>query len=158
MLAAAVTLGTTAACAPGGGAGPAASTSTTTSAPAVPEHPQGDPPAPSVAFDRAGADTALDVSLRNYVVLGVPSRIRGPKVWFTATVVGGRTHELEIVDADGDPVGAIPPFRASEGEQHLAVVLEPGTYTVHCLVRAGTRTHASMGMRQELVVDQPAAT
>ena len=140
----------TAGCAGDGGD---ASTGTTTTSPAVPEHVHGDPALPPPTFDRAGADTALDVSLRNYVVLGVPSRIQGPKVWFTATVVGGRSHELEVVDADGDPVGAIEPFRASEGEQSLAVVLEPGTYTVQCLVRAGTRTHASMGMRHGLVVE-----
>jgi hypothetical protein len=109
--------------------------------------------APPPTFTREEAATELVVGLRNYVVLGVPARVTGPTVWITATVVGGRQHELEVVDADGDPVGAIAPFRAEDGEQTLALELPPGSYTAHCLVRNGTRTHASMGMRQEFVVD-----
>lgn len=116
------------------------------------EWPPGFGPTPAT-FAREEADTVLTVSLRNYVVLGVPSRVAGPDVWFAATVVGGRRHELEVVDAAGDPVGAIDPFTADEGEQALALSLPPGTYRIHCLVRNGTRTHASMGMRQDLVVD-----
>ena len=108
---------------------------------------------PPPTFTREQAHTDLTVGLRNYVVLGVPARVAGPNVWVTATVVGGRQHELEVVDAEGDPVGAIEPFRADDGEQSLALELPPGSYTVHCLVRNGTRTHASMGMRQDFVVD-----
>ena len=94
----------------------------------------------------------LTVGLRNYVVVGVPAVVQGPNVWIAATVVGGRRHELEVIDEAGDVVGALDPFQVADGEQHLALTLPLGTYTARCLVRYGTRTHASMGMRQTFLV------
>ena len=135
------------ACSGGGGADPAAvTTSSTTASRATVTSTT------AATFGADAADTVLSVGLRNYVVVGVPAAVQGPKVWIAATVIGGRRHELEVVDAEGDPVGALDPFQAADGEQHLALSLAPGTYTVRCLVRYGTRTHAALGMRQDFVV------
>ena len=43
-------------------------------------------------------------------------------------------------------------FRA-DGERSLAAVLEPGSSTVQCLAKEGTRTHAQLGMRRDLTVE-----
>lgn len=112
-----------------------------------------DHPDTAPAFEREDATVEVETTLRDYAFVGIPATVRGPKVFFEATIAGSNSHELDIVGADGESRGTIPPFKAGAGEQTLAVELEPGRYVVQCLVREGTRTHAQLGMRQELVVE-----
>lgn len=114
------------------------------------EHDHGDT---APAFARDDATVEVKTTLRDYAFVGIPPTARGPNVFFEATITGSNSHELDIVGADGESRGTIPPFKVGAGEQTLAVALEPGTYVVQCLVREGTRTHAQLGMRQELVVE-----
>ena len=104
------------------------------------------------AFPEAEATTRSDVTLRDYVFLGLPTTVKGPNVLFEATVSGSNQHELEIVDSSRQLVGAIHSFEAGTTKT-LAVVLQPGTYTVQCLVKEGARTHAELGMKAPLTVE-----
>jgi len=103
------------------------------------------------AFDKAAATTVVETTLRDYAFVGIPPTVQGPNVFFEATIAGSNTHELEVVDASGASVDEIPPHRKGPART-LAVVLEPGTYTVQCLVKEGTRTHAQLGMKTTLTV------
>lgn len=110
------------------------------------------PPEPTPpAFAIGEATTTLDVTLQDYVIVGVGSTVRGPNVAFTATVRGGNLHELEVVDDAGDVVGGTGTFRKGT-TRTLAVTLAPGTYGLQCLVTEATRTHAQMGMRRTITV------
>lgn len=102
-------------------------------------------------FSRSDADTVVPVVLRDYEFAGLPSEVKGPNVIFTATVEGANCHELEVLDAGGDAVGEIKAFPAGENKQ-LGVEVEPGTYTVQCLVEEGAKTHAELGMKAALTV------
>lgn len=85
-------------------------------------------------FERAEADTAVDVTLADFAFRGLPASVKGEKVFFTATNAGPSEHELEVLDPDGeavDEIGAHPP---GSGAKTLAVRLKPGTYTVRCIL------------------------
>jgi hypothetical protein len=107
----------------------------------------------SVTFGADDADTTLTVTLRDYGFVGIPSRVSGPNVRFVATIRGSNRHEIDVLAADGESVAVLPPFATGDGDRTLDAVLPPGTYSVQCRVKEGTRTHAQLGMRQDLVVD-----
>lgn len=109
--------------------------------------------APPVTFGADEVDTTLTLTLRDYGFIGIPARVAGPNVRFVATIRGSNRHELDVRDGEGRTVAALPPFAAGDGERTLDAALAPGTYSLQCLVKEGTRTHAQMGMRQDLVVD-----
>lgn len=105
------------------------------------------------AFDRAAADTGLDVVLRDFAIDGLPgTALEGPKVFFSARNDGPAEHELVIVHEDGREAGGIAPF-AKGGPKQLAVELPPGRYRAQCLVREGARTHAELGMQTDFTVE-----
>jgi hypothetical protein len=106
-----------------------------------------------VTFPIDQATSEVMTTLTDYAFVGLPSAVEGPNVLFRATVRGGKAHELVVVDAEGRMRAAIGPFRAADGERVLAAVLDPGRYTVQCLVKEGTRTHAQLGMRRDLTVE-----
>ena len=103
------------------------------------------------AFEKANATTALDVILQDYAFVGVPDTVAGPDVHITATIKGSNFHELLVLDEEGEQVEDLRPFKRP-ARQSLAVVLEPGTYSVECLVKEGSRTHAELGMRKSFTV------
>jgi hypothetical protein len=104
-----------------------------------------------LAFPADEADTEIAVTLQNYAFVGIPATVKGPKVLFEAKVSGSNCHELEILDAGGDPVGEIPAFPSTETKT-MAIELEPGTYTAQCLVKEGKKTHADLGMKTRFTV------
>jgi hypothetical protein len=112
--------------------------------------------APSTAstvppFTKAEATTAVEVVLQDYAFVGLPDTVRGPNLFVTASIKGSNTHELVVFDEHDEVVEDLRPFK-SPARQSLAVVLEPGTYVVRCLVKEGSRTHADLGMRRTFVV------
>lgn len=134
---------------PGGGAEASGEADASDHGDEVAPHDDGD--AAPLAFPEAEATTVVQTTLRDYAFVGVPMSVAGPNVLFKAKVAGSNTHELEVIDAGGEAVEEISGFKAGATRQ-LAVVLTPGTYTVRCLIKEGTRTHAQLGMRQELTV------
>ncbi len=102
-------------------------------------------------FVRASADSTTPVVLRDYAFDGVPAQVQGPNVLFVATIGGGNCHELEVLDAAGDAVGEIPSFAAGE-KKELGLELRPGTYSLQCLVKEGTKTHEELGMKATITV------
>lgn len=115
------------------------------------DHAHDDAPAATFPVEQATSEVAT--TLTDYAFIGLPATVQGPNVLFRATIRGGNEHELVVVSDGGATVGAIKPFRAADGERTLAAVLEPGSYTVQCLVKEGTRTHAQLGMRRDLTVE-----
>lgn len=109
--------------------------------------------APAATFQVEQATSEVVTTLTDYAFIGLPATVQGPNVLFRATIRGGNEHELVVVSEGGATVGAIKPFRAADGERTLAAVLEPGSYTVQCLVKEGPRTHAQLGMRRDLTVE-----
>jgi hypothetical protein len=100
-----------------------------------------------------GEETAtVELTLQDYAFVGVPADgAKGENVLFEATVKQGE-HELEVLDASGEPVGEIAAFKPDDGEKELALKLEPGTYTLQCLVEEGAKTHKELGMVATLTV------
>lgn len=104
------------------------------------------------SFSRADADTVVEVTLRDYVFEGLPPEIEGGKVFFSTTNAGPDDHELEILKADGEALDEIP-LHGSGQARTLAVRLDPGTYTVQCILKtANGRVHSDLGMTAPLVV------
>ena len=103
------------------------------------------------AFAAAEADTAVDVTLQDYAFVGLPDTVVGPKVHLTASIKGSNFHELLVNDEGGELVEDLRPFKRP-ARQALAVELAPGTYSVECLVKEGSRTHAELGMRKTFTV------
>lgn len=113
---------------------------------------QGQHGADSAAFSQAQADTTVRVQLRDFGFFGIPERVKGPKIFFSAENAGPAAHELEITDAGGKVVAAIEPFAAGQSKT-LAAELQPGNYTVQCLVNQGGRTHVDFGMVTTFTVE-----
>lgn len=111
----------------------------------------GDKAKSGASFTRAQADTAIDVTLKDFEFAGLPATIGAGKVFIAATNAGPSSHELEIVDAAGETVKEIMAFPQG-GSKTLAVKLPAGTYTVQCLVAAGDKRHADLGMKAQLTV------
>jgi hypothetical protein len=103
-------------------------------------------------FPEAEATTKVAATLQDYSFVDVPGTVKGPNVFFSAKVSGSSCHELQVVDAKAKLVGEIPPFPTGETKT-MAVKLDPGTYTVQCLVKEGNKTHAELGMKQQLTVE-----
>ena len=122
-----------------------ASGSSTGSASGHGEHEDTEP-----AFEASEADTTVDVVLQDFAFVGMPAEIKGPNVLFKASVKTGE-HEIEILDADGEPVGEIAAFKPGKTKE-LAVELEPGTYTAVCHVEEGAKTHEELGMKTTFTV------
>ena len=106
----------------------------------------------ALAFEEADADTVVHVTLKDFEFEGLPASVKGPKVFFEAKNEGEHPHELEILDSSGDAVDEIEAF-GPDHEAALAVELEPGTYTIQCLVEEDGKTHADLGMKSTLTVE-----
>ena len=104
-----------------------------------------------LAFPESEANTVVDVTLQDYAFVGIPASVQGPKVFFKTTIKGSSTHELEILDAEGDAVDEIEAYEGGETKE-LALELAPGTYTAQCLVKEGAKTHKQLGMTQTFTV------
>jgi hypothetical protein len=104
------------------------------------------------AFPESEADTRVAVALQDFAFVGVPATVKGPKLLFSAENKGPSPHELEVVDAGGKAVGEIHEFPKG-ATKTLAVRLEPGSYSLQCLVMEGDRTHADLGMKTALTVE-----
>ena len=98
------------------------------------------------AFEESAADTRVDVKFVDFRFEGIPAAVYGTKVYFDASNDGKHPHELEILDAGGEPIDEIPAIDPGD-DGVLAVELEPGTYTVQCLVEEKGKTHADLGMK-----------
>lgn len=104
-------------------------------------------------FPESEADTVLEYKLVDYAFEG-PSTAKGPKVYFEAENEGTQEHELEVLDPDGEPVGEIEAFPPGGTSEPLAVELEPGTYTLQCLVETPEgKVHKDLGMVADLTVE-----
>lgn len=104
------------------------------------------------AFEEGSATTKIPVTLQDFAFVGVPASAKGPNVLFEAKVKGGNQHELVVQDAAGGTAGVLEPFGSGKAKS-LAVRLQPGTYTLVCLVREGAKPHADLGMKAELRVE-----
>ncbi|MGH8992704.1 MAG: hypothetical protein ACRDZ7_14445 [Acidimicrobiia bacterium] len=103
------------------------------------------------AFAEGDADAVLDYRLVDYHFEG-PIKVQGHKIYFKAANTGSEDHELEVLDANGDPLGeveAMPP--GDEGS--AAMELEPGTYTLQCILETKDgQVHRDLGMVMDLEV------
>lgn len=116
----------------------------------APSNPEGAAPA---AFTESEADTRAAYTLRDYRFEG-PATVKGPKVFFTAENEGSEPHELEILDASGEAVGEIEAFAPGASAAPLALVLQPGTYTLQCILEtSGGQVHKELGMQARLTVE-----
>ena len=104
------------------------------------------------AFEESEADSVLEYRLVDFAFEG-PRTARGPKLFFKAENVGSQEHELEVLDPGGEGLGeaeAMPPWANDD----LAIELEPGTYTLQCILETPDgRIHKDLGMVAELVVE-----
>lgn len=104
------------------------------------------------AFEETEADTRLDYRLVDYAFDG-PNTAQGPKVYFTAVNEGTENHELEVLDGSGEALGEIAEFAPGAGAEPLALELEPGEYTLQCILEtADGRVHKDLGMALKLTV------
>ena len=104
-------------------------------------------------FQRADADSAVDVTLADFAFRGLPTSVKGEKVFFTATNAGPSEHELEVLDTGGEAVDEIEAHPPGSGTKTLAVRLKPGTYTVQCILTTPEgKSHAELGMTAQLQV------
>ncbi len=108
----------------------------------------------TVAAPAGDPDTTVAVALEDYRFAGLPPSVKGPHVRFEAVNRGPSDHELEVLDEDGEPLGEIEAMPPGETGT-LALELDPGTYTVQCILLVGDDTddtHADRGMITELEV------
>ena len=155
-LAAATALGVLGACgddsgtvtSTGGGSG------TATGSASGPAHGSGSASAPAApAFERSQATTGAEYTLVDYSFQG-PLTVKGPRVYMTAKNEGSQDHELEVLNREGEPVGEIPAFAPGAAAQPLAAELQPGQYTLQCLVETPDgRLHKDLGMVATLTVE-----
>lgn len=109
-------------------------------------------PAPP-AFPRSDADTVVTVEMREFAFEGIPATVKGPKVFFEVSNVGGLDHELVVRDASGKGMGETPEFEKGDGIRTLALELQPGRYEAECLVKLGDKTHVDEGMEATFTVE-----
>ena len=106
----------------------------------------------SAAFDRSEADSLLDYRLVDYAFEG-PDTAQGPNVYFTAHNEGTENHELEVLDSSGRALGEIEEFAPGVEPEALALRLEPGEYTLQCILETEDgRIHRDLGMELQLTV------
>jgi uncharacterized cupredoxin-like copper-binding protein len=111
---------------------------------------EGDESAP--AFRESDADTVVHVEAVDYRFELDRPDAKGTKVFFEVANKGEHDHEFEILDADGDAVDEIEAFGPGQ-ERTLAVELQPGTYTLQCILETDGTSHADLGMRTEFRVN-----
>lgn len=102
-------------------------------------------------FEDGEEHSTVALTMKDFAFEGVPAETKGENVLFEARVTAGE-HELEVLDAGGKALGEIEPFKTGDGTKELALKLEPGTYTLQCLVDEGARTHKELGMVATLTV------
>ena len=103
--------------------------------------------------ERGDADTAIEVTLRDFAFDGLPATAKGPAVYFSATNAGPATHELEILDSTGKAVDEVEALAAG-GKAGLGVRLKPGTYTIQCILTTPEgKVHAELGMTRQLRIE-----
>lgn len=110
----------------------------------------GDESAP--AFSESEADTVVHVDAVDYRFELDRPDADGSKVFFEVTNKGEHDHEFEILDAGGKAVDEIEAF-APKVERTLAVELQPGTYTLQCILETNGTSHADLGMTTEFRVN-----
>lgn len=104
-------------------------------------------------FERADADTVVEVTLADFAFRDLPASVKGERVFFAATNIGPSEHELEVLDARGEAVDEIEAHPPGTGPKTLAVRLKPGAYTVQCILKTPDgRSHADLGMTAALQV------
>ncbi len=104
------------------------------------------------AFTEAEATSTLNFNLVDYEFEG-PTEAVGPKVLFTAKNTGTQSHELEILDSEGEALGEIEEFAPGANADPLAVELSPGTYTLQCILENDEgEVHKDLGMVATLTV------
>lgn len=129
----------------GGADGPAATTSSTTAGMT----------STSTTAPAEDPDTVVEVALTDYEFVGLPDTLDAGLVRFEAVNRGPSDHELEVLDADGEALGEIEAMPPGDSGS-LEVDLEPGRYTVQCILPVGDGTddtHADRGMIDELEVE-----
>ena len=105
------------------------------------------------AFTEAEATTAAEYTLTDFKFEG-PMKVKGPKVFVSAVNKGTQQHELEILGADGEAVGEVEAFDPGTDAEPLAASLEPGSYTMQCILETPDgRSHKDLGMVATLVVE-----
>lgn len=95
-----------------------------------------------------GASTAVSATLREWAIDLSRSEVSAGKITFTVTNQGMMQHNLTVMDASGNRIGATPDFGSSAGPQTLEVDLQPGTYTLICSLPG----HAQRGQQAQLIV------
>jgi hypothetical protein len=104
-------------------------------------------------FEESEADTVLEYDLVDFAFRG-PTTAKGPNVLLRARNTGTQEHELEVLDGAGDAVGEIEAFAPGGSPEPLAAVLEPGNYTLQCLVETEDgKVHTDLGMVATLTVE-----
>lgn len=104
-------------------------------------------------FDRADADSTVEVTLADFAFKGLPATVKGEKVFFAATNTGPSEHELEVLDPDGKAVDEIEAHAPGRGTKTMALRLKPGTYTLQCILKTPEgKSHAELGMTAKLQV------
>ena len=102
-------------------------------------------------FSKSEADTDVHATAKDFA-FELPETVKGKKVFFEVTNDGQAEHEFLVRDAGGQALGEIEPFKKGETKT-LALELEPGTYTVVCLVEEGEKTHEELGMKASFTVE-----
>ncbi|MGH9042890.1 MAG: hypothetical protein ACRDZ3_21970 [Acidimicrobiia bacterium] len=103
------------------------------------------------AFEEGDADAVLEYELLDYRFEG-PAEVEGHTVFFKAVNNGTEDHELEVLDANGDPLGEVEAMPPGE-EGSAAIELEPGMYTLQCILEtADGQSHRDLGMLMDLEV------
>jgi len=103
-------------------------------------------------FGQDDADSVLSYLLVDYSI-GGDAQAKGPKLWFKAANAGSQPHELEVLDDQGTRLGGIPAFGLGAIPKPLALELEPGTYTLQCILKNQEgKVHRDLGMSTKLVV------
>ncbi len=98
------------------------------------------------AFSSNEADSVVRVTAVDYQFELEETAAEGPKVFFEVHNAGDEDHEFEVLDENGDAVDEIEAFGPSQTRQ-LALELEPGRYTLQCLVETEDgQVHADLGM------------
>ena len=104
------------------------------------------------AFTETEATSKLDYKLADFRFEG-PIEGKGSKVLFTAANTGTEDHELEILDTSGEALGEIAAFAPNAKADPLAVELQPGTYTLQCILETNDgKVHKDLGMVSTLTI------
>lgn len=115
-------------------------------------HAHGEEESAEPAFSQDEADTVLQVEGLDYEFVLDQDTVQGPRVYFEFTNNGEDPHELLVLDPDGEELGEVH-LEETGTSGDLALELDPGTYTLTCLIERGDETHAELGMETTLTVE-----